>query len=214
MRQVLPFTAEDPYTGHLTHWQTTTCFIGFPVLSCLVRSSRSLCDLTNLYKSQSFQPAVFALYQSLIHIAKLSSYHPTAGLMDSDLQQPKLTGRAELLSHRLSDSDSECPAAMWSSQLSPISSQPSLAELQRSCTALRAASLDSPAGSYQPDSPDTCTTGPGSANISSISPAEVNEMAEQADEGSQGTGSLKAESELLDPWDAPFESSLPISRCC
>ncbi|KAL3130504.1 hypothetical protein ABBQ38_008321 [Trebouxia sp. C0009 RCD-2024] len=131
--------------------------------------------------------------------------------MDGDVLQPKLNGgKAELLSHRLSDSDSECRAYDRSSQLSSISSQPSSAELQRPCTVFTAASPDSPDGSYQLDSPYASTTGPALSSSSSISPAEVNERAEQADEGSQGTGGLKAESELLDPWDVPFESSLPV----
>lgn len=138
--------------------------------------------------------------------------------MDSNVLQRNLTtGKAELLSHKLSDSDSEGQGDLWNSQLSPISSQPSLPELQTSCTVLTAASLDSPVGSYQPDrpgSPDASTIGPGSSDSSSAVPAEVNEMADHADEGSQGTSSLKAESELLDPWDVPFETSLPVSRCC
>ena len=149
--------------------------------------------------------------------------------MDSDELQPRLTGDEELCSHKLSDSESECQSNIWNSQLSPISSQPSLvelqrpqpsfAELQRPPSDLTAASLGSLDGNCQEQgqagSKDASTISPGApASIGSTAWAEITEMADQDDEGSHGTGSLKAESELLDPWDAPFESSSPVSRCC
>ena len=149
--------------------------------------------------------------------------------MDSNVLQPRLTGdKAELLSHRLSDSDSESHSRNWMSQLSPISSQPSLAELRRSPTVLTAASLNSPDGSYGSRpclaiqnsyqdrlcSQEASTIGPGASfSSSNVILAEINEVADQDSEGSLGSGSLKAESELLDPWESPFESSLPIMRC-
>lgn len=136
--------------------------------------------------------------------------------MDSDELQPRLPGDKELCSHRLSDSESECQSNVWNSQLSPISSQPSLAELQRPLSDLIAASLDSPDGNCQDQacSPDASTISLAApASIGSAAWAEVRELADQDHEGSHGTGSLKAESELLDPWDAPFDSSLPVSRC-
>ena len=139
--------------------------------------------------------------------------------MDSDELQPRLIGEKELCSHRLSDSASEWQSSVWNSQLSPISSQPSLAELQRPLSDLTAASLDSPDGHCQNQgcacSPSASTISPGaSASIGSAACAETTEMADQDNEGSHGTGSLKAESELLEPWSAPFGSSLPVSRCC
>lgn len=132
--------------------------------------------------------------------------------------QPRLTGDRELLSHRLSDSESDPQSDTWNSQLSPISSQPSLAELHRSPSDLIAASLDSPNGSCLDQdhacSPNASNIGPtASASSGSAVWADINNTADQDSEGSHDTGSLKAESELLDPWDAPFDSSLPVSRC-
>lgn len=138
--------------------------------------------------------------------------------MDSDDLLSRLTGDKVLCSHRLPDSESECQSNVWNSQLSPISSQPSLAELQRPPSDLAAASLGSPDSNcqdqHQARSWETSITSvAASASIGSAAWAEVSELAEQINEGSHGTGSLKAESELLDPWDAPFDSSLPVSRC-
>ena len=138
--------------------------------------------------------------------------------MDSDGLQSRLTGDKVLCSHRLSDSESDCQSSVWNSELSPISSQQSLAELQRPPSDLTAASLDSPFGNcqhqHQACSPDASNTTPAApASTGSAAWAEVSELADQDNEGSNGTGSLKADSELLDPWDAPFDSSLPVSRC-
>ena len=139
--------------------------------------------------------------------------------MQSGGLQPRTTGDRELLSHRLSDSESEHPSDTWISQLSPISSQPSLAELHSSPSDLIAASLDSPDGSCQDQdhacSPNASTISPAaSASSGSAVWADINHQTTGHDsEGSHDTGSLKAESELLDPWDAPFDSSLPVSRC-
>lgn len=56
--------------------------------------------------------------------------------------------------------------------------------------------------------------GPGASfSSSNVILAEINEVADQDSEGPLGSGSLKAESELLDPWESPFESSLPVMRC-
>ena len=138
--------------------------------------------------------------------------------MDSDELQPRLLGDKELCSHRLSDSESECQSNVWNTQLSPISSQPSLTQLQRPPSDLTAASLDSPDFNCQDQdqaySPHASYTSPAaSASTGSAAWAEVSEQVDEDHEGSHGTGSLKAESELLDPWDAPFDSSLPVSRC-
>ena len=138
--------------------------------------------------------------------------------MDSGVVHVSVTSdKAELLSHRLSDSESESQSDALNPQLSSISSQSSLAELKKSSHSSRAESYDSPGICIQNFccSPDASTIGPAASSCSSsLDNAETPQIAQQISEGSEGAGSLKADSELLDPWDAPFAASLPSQRCC
>ncbi len=119
-----------------------------------------------------------------------------------------------LHSHPLPDSDSDLQSDPMYSQLSAISSQPSLAELSRPASpqALQAGALDgSLHGGY---SPNASTIGPGTSSSSSIVLHDIPQVTDQGSDEQEveGAGSLKADSVLLDTWATPFGASPPQDR--
>lgn len=125
-----------------------------------------------------------------------------------DEQQPEAgvtTDQADLRSHRLSESDCGLSDVLYS-QLSSISSQPSLTEVRAPVSQ----HADTVSSAQQPQwRPDAASTGPGSSSgSSSIVLHDIPHVEDQTAEREEleESGSLKAESVLLDPWSDPFGS--------
>ena len=138
-----------------------------------------------------------------------------------ETQNRRASDKAELISHRLSDSSSASHGDAWRSQLSSISSQPTLAELSKSFDVEQAAGLEDQdmsefGGSYQDRlcSLSASTSGPAASIGGGSSNSNIALSPAQHTAASEGNHSLKAESELLDPWSTPFEATLPITRFC
>ena len=130
-----------------------------------------------------------------------------------------LTTDHELYSHRLSDSDSGLISDLLYSQLSSISSQPSVAELSRpgSRQALQADRLDS-TQLEEPDvqSPIVATTGPAlSSGSSNIGEYDIPQVVDQDGDKQEleDASSLKADSILLDPWAESLVELFSPNRC-
>ena len=128
--------------------------------------------------------------------------------LDMEDEQPeacKTTDQANLRSHRLSDSDCGLSDVLYS-QLSSISSQPSLTEV----SAPVSQHADTVGSAKQPEwQPEAASIGPGSSSgSSSIVLHDIPHLEDQTAEREEleESGSLKAESVLLDPWSDPFES--------
>ena len=123
-------------------------------------------------------------------------------------EQPEagvITDQANLRIHRLSDSDCGLSDVLHS-QLSSISSQPSLTEV---CAPV-SQHTDTVGSAQQPEwQPEAASIGSGSSSGSSSIvlhdiPHVEDETAER--EELEESGSLTAESVLLDPWSDPFGS--------
>ena len=121
----------------------------------------------------------------------------------------------ELTSHRLSDSSQESQSQAYS-HLSSISSQPSSVELRRLASFMETATHDD----EEPEQRNQLEADVSADGISlpssgsSFVLADIPKTADEKDDGSEASKSLKAESELIDQWAAPFDSSLPADRYC
>ena len=131
--------------------------------------------------------------------------------MDEDRSQMHITSdKVDLHSHRLPESNSELLSDFVYSQLSSISSQPSLAELSRPSSSLQQAQE---AGAQSTESLlDASNIGPGSFSSGSISLQDIPMVDNEEAEENDPEAALSAESVLLGPWDEPFQPSLSEDR--
>ncbi len=126
-------------------------------------------------------------------------------MLDMENEAGVFTDQANLRSHRLSDSDCGLSDVLYS-QLSSISSQPSLTEVGAPVTQ----HTDTIGSAQQPEwQPQAASIGPGSSlGNSSIVLHDIPHVEDQTAEREEleEFGSLTAESVLLDPWSDPFGS--------
>lgn len=138
---------------------------------------------------------------------------------EAEAEMDLMTDHTELYSHRLSDSDSGLISDLLHSQLSSISSQPSVAELSRpgSRQALHAdrhdsTQLEEPGVQF----PIVASTGPAlSSGSTDIGAYDIPQVMDQDGDKQEleDASSLKADSILLDPWAEPFVEVFSPNRC-
>jgi len=159
---------------------------------------------TSIQHIDQLNPAFWGTHACLYDCAPNSLRLESTLDMENDQAKTCVTtDEANLRSHRLSDSDCGLSEFLYS-QLSSISSQPSLTEV----SAPVGQYADTVGSAQQPEClPEAASIGPGSSSgSSSIVLHDIRHVEDQTAEGGEleESGSLKAESVLLDPWSDPF----------